>query len=268
MLTNPTGVTANILNAYCFICNNYNFYLQEILPKEKDEIILVGFSRGAFTVRCLAAFISDIGLLRRKALPFLLTLFKAWLNRDKNLIKNTKEALRGLLFEGEVTVLAEWDTVGAMGLPFLPWPHKLLSLVNDEVPSKVKHAFLAFALNEQRPSFVPMLWRKKGSGSRDVKQCAFLGSHSDVGGGNQDAGLSTVSLLWMISQIRRVCGARFDDGALLEMFTPLQYSLFGNLVEGPRMFWPRPTPRLYVQNSLSTEGKISSASDMSEVSAK
>ena len=30
-----------------------------------DEIILIGFSRGAFTVRSVAAMISDIGLLTR-----------------------------------------------------------------------------------------------------------------------------------------------------------------------------------------------------------
>ncbi|KAI3538699.1 hypothetical protein CABS02_11663 [Colletotrichum abscissum] len=45
------GLTSNILNAYCFICNNFNF------ASGLDEIILTGFSRGAFTVRCLANFI-------------------------------------------------------------------------------------------------------------------------------------------------------------------------------------------------------------------
>lgn len=248
MLINLIGVTANILNAYCFICNNYNFYALE--EGFKDEIILVGFSRGAFTVRCLAAFISDIGLLRRQGLNFLPKIFEVWLNGNKQ-SEEIKRELKGLLCEAQVKILAEWDPVGAMGLPFWPWPHKLSrvkSIANNEVPSCVNHAFLAFALNEKRPSFVPMLWTGRGEAKTKVKQCAFLGCHSDVGGGNLDAGLSTVSLLWMISRIKRACGAQFDDRALLEQPT----------LKPTR----QPAQRLEVRNSVSTKGKISSSSEM------
>ena len=66
-------MTANILAAYCFISNNYNFL------SKKDEIILVGFSQGAFTVRCLASFISEVGLLRRIEVPYLRLFFQDWL---------------------------------------------------------------------------------------------------------------------------------------------------------------------------------------------
>ncbi|OCL14467.1 hypothetical protein AOQ84DRAFT_258435, partial [Glonium stellatum] len=109
------GVTSNILSAYCFICNNYNF------ASEMDEIVLVGFSRGAFTVRCLASFISEVGLLRRKGLTFLRILFQHWLLQETGPLKDKIDTLKkgpfNLLRSAKIKVLAEWDTVSAMGLP-------------------------------------------------------------------------------------------------------------------------------------------------------
>ncbi|WDK17127.1 hypothetical protein CGRA01v4_08410 [Colletotrichum graminicola] len=116
------GLEANILNAYCFICNNFNF------TSEKDEIILVGFSRGAFAVRCLANFIDKVGLLRRKGLTFLRPLFGSW-KRWGGAKGNKKakfqaefyhmlHALEDLRYsDATVRILAEWDSVSAIGLP-------------------------------------------------------------------------------------------------------------------------------------------------------
>ncbi|KAK2012519.1 hypothetical protein LZ32DRAFT_497852, partial [Colletotrichum eremochloae] len=115
------GLESNILNAYCFICNNYNFV------SKKDEIILVGFSRGAFTVRCLANFINMVGLLRRKGLPFLRPLFESWKRWGRadepkkthlgvELTRKLK-ALDDLRVAAKICILAEWDSVSAIGLP-------------------------------------------------------------------------------------------------------------------------------------------------------
>ena len=218
-LTDPIGITANILSAYCFLCNNYNF-----LSKE-DEIILVGYSRGAFTVRCLAAFVSDVGLLRRKYLPFLQIIFNRWLKND-----NEREKLRTDIrdfsngkeyFSQEVVieVLAEWDTVSAMGSLKYSFIGK-----SKIVPYAVRNAFFALALDEKRREFEPMLWVNTESNTTTVQQCAFAGCHGDVGGGNPDAGLSTVSFLWMIAQITNVCKARFDNNAMFQFFQVFQYS--------------------------------------------
>ena len=51
----------DIREIYNYICNNY---------VDGDEIILTGFSRGAFTARSVADMISSVGLLVR-ALPCL-----------------------------------------------------------------------------------------------------------------------------------------------------------------------------------------------------
>jgi uncharacterized protein (DUF2235 family) len=241
------GVDANILSAYCFICNNYNF------KSNKDEIILIGFSRGAFTVRCLAHFIDTIGLLRRKNLTFLHVLFKRWLQGDvnelKKQIKNMNHGLPGEPFSyfPKIKVLGEWDPVSAMR-------KGQFSFISDNVPGNVRHAFLALALDEQRVGFKPELWRTRGC-STTVKQCAFMGCHSDIGGGNPDAGLSTASLLWMVAQIQTVCAANFDIGALLQLFIPLQHSLFrkDEGVEWSSWIW-KPSYN-YVKNFLNSTGK-------------
>jgi hypothetical protein len=44
----------------------------------KDEIHLVGFSRGAFAVRALACFINDVGLTRKRFLPLFPNLYNSW----------------------------------------------------------------------------------------------------------------------------------------------------------------------------------------------
>lgn len=58
--------------AYSFISNNY---------APGDEIYLVGFSRGAFTVRAIAGVIGAVGLLTKRGLPFLPEVFRDVMHR-------------------------------------------------------------------------------------------------------------------------------------------------------------------------------------------
>lgn len=60
-------VTQNIREAYAFIANNYT---------PGDEIILIGFSRGAFTARSVAGMIRDIGLLTVQGMDTFYPIFK------------------------------------------------------------------------------------------------------------------------------------------------------------------------------------------------
>jgi uncharacterized protein (DUF2235 family) len=53
------GVDDNIRSGYMFLAQNY---------EPGDGIYLFGFSRGAFTARSLAGFISSCGLLKRQRL--------------------------------------------------------------------------------------------------------------------------------------------------------------------------------------------------------
>ncbi|KAI1756448.1 hypothetical protein F4782DRAFT_527003 [Xylaria castorea] len=185
------GLEEDILNAYCFLCNNYNFTAQ------KDEIILIGFSRGAFTVRCLADFISQVGLLQRKTLPFLSVLFQRWMEAKEELDRERMKAevrkMNTFSVPVKIAVLAEWDTVSAIG--HVGWREKF-SFMKETVPENVQNAFLAIALNERRGSFKPMVYTRARRGT-NVAQCVFCGCH------------------WAFC-----CRASFDHGALLQMVQP------------------------------------------------
>ncbi|KAI0526383.1 hypothetical protein F5B22DRAFT_632877 [Xylaria bambusicola] len=62
-----TGISENIREAYAFICANY---------VDGDEIVLLGFSRGAFTARSIGGMISDLGLLTRVGQEYFYPIFK------------------------------------------------------------------------------------------------------------------------------------------------------------------------------------------------
>ena len=84
------GLTGNDLaehvrEAYGFLANNFNPETQEELDdkaKPRDEIIIVGFSRGAFTARAIASIVSDVGLLTSKGMENFWGIFNDWMNQD------------------------------------------------------------------------------------------------------------------------------------------------------------------------------------------
>jgi len=78
---------------------------------------------------------------------------------------------------------------------------------------KIDFAIQALALNERRKAFQPTVWR--ADPGTDLKQCWFLGAHSDVGGGNEDTGLANLALVWMIAQLDK--HIHFDRQALYHL---------------------------------------------------
>lgn len=65
----------------------------------------------------------------------------------------------------------------------------------------VGSAYQALAIHELRDDFPPVLWERKCR-HQTVRQTWFTGSHSDVGGGNGNVGLSSITLDWMIARAR------------------------------------------------------------------
>lgn len=79
----------NIREVYNFICANY---------VDGDDIILIGFSRGAFTARSVADMIATVGLLTPQGLERFYAVFEDYehlsdVDRDPNLYLN-REILR------------------------------------------------------------------------------------------------------------------------------------------------------------------------------
>jgi len=182
----------------------------------------MGFSRGAFTVRCIAQFINDVGILTKAGLPFLMELFPRWARQPKTKKgdRYTWEGLRDMLYEKtrgqhflrrhvSIKACAVWDTVGSLGIPFIgiipqPGPRRF-KFVNSDLCPNIINAFQALSLHERRRHFRPIVWQKSklaGSQTKTLKQCWFLGYHGDVGGGVDEPILSYIALSWMIRQLQ------------------------------------------------------------------
>ncbi len=248
------GFSKNILQCYRFIYDNF---------EAGDRLFLLGFSRGAATVRSLSNFIHYFGILP-KARPELIRrawkLYKAGrqerppeqpveeadqsllsrvAQRGFELIDRTTERVESAFREPlsekankfvrehpnqwvSIEFLGVWDTVPALGLV----PLAGLNLLINNIPwwkhrfhdfnlhESVKNAYHALAIDDDRLWFHPTIWKSCKPGQK-VEQVWFSGSHTDVGGGFMAAGLSDISLEWMVEKavshgLRMYLGSRRD----------------------------------------------------------
>lgn len=78
-------VAEHIREAYGMLANNFNPETHQELAQGNgpiDDIILLGFSRGAFTARAIASLISDIGLLTKIGMEDFWGIFEDWKDQD------------------------------------------------------------------------------------------------------------------------------------------------------------------------------------------
>jgi len=218
--TTGAGIIARIVRGYTFVSRNY---------VAGDKIILLGFSRGAYTARALGGLIATRGLLdpahthdkadayrlgsavwsdyRRTALAAkgssLLHEFQRTI-RDLPGFFSSKPAVT-MVENVPIEAIAVWDTVGALGIPIYVEKDvraDLFRFADTVLSPKVLHGFHAIAADEQRDDFVPTFWDPDGR----IVQCLFPGAHADVGGGyrGDESGLSDAALLWMMNRLATV----------------------------------------------------------------
>lgn len=246
------GLSRNIREAYEFLCLNY---------EKGDRIFLFGFSRGAFTVRSLAGMICLCGLLARDVVEAPRRKRERDVKRILHAYRSTKpipscastEAIRKALdIYGmplrpvKIHFVGVWDTVDAVGVPFgelkkrvnLVW-QKLFKrrcwfFKDDKPHNDILHAYQALALDDERRTFRPLVWKAPNSESlysacplnsnedniscvtedgtrsktQTVKQVWFAGAHANVGGGYPKDSLSLVPLVWMMAKAKQ-CGLQF-----------------------------------------------------------
>jgi uncharacterized protein (DUF2235 family) len=186
------GIDENIRSAYMFIAQNY-------VPG--DELFLFGFSRGAFTARSLAGFISACGILKRQRLG---DLRRAW-DYYRSPGPHSQEAFQSSAKTeshtgARIKFLGVWDTVGALGIPghLLAAENEKRYAFHDTSPCpNIAHACHALAIDEHRDQFVPTLWTGAAPQDVFVEQVWFAGAHSDVGGGYATRTLADIPLVWM-----------------------------------------------------------------------
>lgn len=108
-----------------------------------------------------------------------------------------------------IRFIGVWDIVGQFGAP-----GRLFNAGHDlGFPPNVAHCFHAMALDESR-AFFPLTRLGKGRDtSEKLQEVWFRGVHSDVGGGNGNAGLNWIALNWMYEAARR-CNVPLNEAAV------------------------------------------------------
>ena len=191
------GISKNIRECYEFIFDNYQI---------DDQIFLMGFSRGAFTIRSLSGFINLFGILpksRRELIKNAYNIYK--IKKQKKRKKKVEKFLaKHHTVECPIKTIAVWDTVGALGVPI-----KILNILNPfkykfhdtNLCENVKYGFHALAIDDKRRVFRPVFWDERNVlDSQKVEQVWFTGMHSDVGGGYHEQELSDIAMEWMLKK--------------------------------------------------------------------
>ncbi|WP_428030462.1 DUF2235 domain-containing protein [Ancylobacter sp.] len=193
------GLSRNVRQAYRYLSANY---------QDGDQIVIFGFSRGAFTARSLAGYIGASGLLRPEHCDQT-NERRAWdhyRTPPKERFPQEQRLLAGLCFPPvRIAVLGVFDTVGALGIPgvFRGMSARRFRFHDATLGQNVEIALHALAADEKRHSFGPALWQlpqHKAYGV--VEQVWFPGVHSDIGGGCAEDGIGRLVLDWMLKRIQ------------------------------------------------------------------
>jgi uncharacterized protein (DUF2235 family) len=224
------GLDAEVIQAYEWLVDNY-------IPG--DRLFVFGFSRGAFTARSLAGFVSKCGLLiagapmslkqlydryKRGATPYTILHLKQMADAD---LSTEDKLLKKYSMPIPIWFQGVWDTVGALGVPFGKIPiisRSNYGFLETDLRINDDRAYHALAIDEHREAFAPTLWSKtvaKGAATypprpiTDVEQRWFVGAHADVGGGYANGLLAQIPLLWLM-QKAQLHGLTFKTSVVIE----------------------------------------------------
>ncbi|KAJ7468103.1 hypothetical protein FB451DRAFT_1340416 [Mycena latifolia] len=201
------NLDAHVMGGYEFLMQNYT---------ANDRICIFGFSRGAYTARCLAGMLNKI--------PFA---YKMYTDETETGWDQSNAFKKTFSIDVDIEFLGVWDTVDSVGLipRNLPWT------TSNAIIRTFRHAV---SLDERRVKFKPSLWdqtntddktldqettqsSEESSGwlmehpySRDPTQPTdadevwFSGCHCDVGGGSVENDtehtLARIPLRWIIRE--------------------------------------------------------------------
>lgn len=178
--------------------------------QQGDEIFLFGFSRGAYTARCLAGMIAICGLPTEDFTDDVIeTAFQAYRNKDQRqqLLAELNKSCD--LFDAKLTMVGVWDTVGSLGIPaiFGGVSPIIYGFLDTSLHPDVLNAYHALAIDERREEFPATLWGAAGPG-QTLEQVWFCGVHCDVGGSYPDdpngTALSDITLAWMMNKAAKL----------------------------------------------------------------
>lgn len=217
------GITANITDCYDALLARW---------KPGMKIGLFGFSRGAYTVRCVGGVLATCGLATRdRSGPISNDEKGSGAKRRRKVADEAVAAYKvdddqargaaGVAFARKYAaasvvpdVVGVFDTVESLGLPGVtnvvdPFKQKF----HDKALSpRVPVGLHALSIDENRREFLPVLWEdpsdEADARGQIIEQCYFPGVHSDVGGGYEEKGLSDLALAWMLQRLQALAGLR------------------------------------------------------------
>ncbi len=204
------GINRQIRRAYGALASRY---------RPGDQIILVGYSRGAYAVRSLAGVIDRVGLLRADCAT-VRNIRTAYRHYQAGGGSTAAKAFRKEMCheESPIEAVAVFDTVKALGvrLPVL-WrlSESQHSFHDHTLGPTTRNGFHAVALDERRVAYTPVMWLCPTDYQGHMEQVWFRGNHGDIGGqiiGAFDARpLSNIPLVWMLERLEG-CGVALPEG--------------------------------------------------------
>ena len=196
------GLSGNVMEGYRRLCEKW---------QPGDDVYLFGFSRGAYTARSLGGFIRKCGLLKsgkdrrvsKAAVSEAYDFYRDTTIKPDDAAAVAFRALHSI--EIGIHFIGVWDTVGALGIPdtasWFPFARASYQFHDTELSKIVKYAYQALALDEHRGDFAPTVWTRNPDTVKpgetltskkleqiEIEQRWFIGSHADVGGGNDRDG--------------------------------------------------------------------------------
>ena len=204
------GTNRLIRRAYGVLASRY---------RPGDQIILVGYSRGAFAARSLAGVIDRVGLLAAHHAT-VSNIRTAYRHYRAGATSESAAAFRKAycLEDAKIEAVAVWDTVKALGItwPLIwRWMESKHTFHNHALGDVVQNGFHALALHERRRAYAPVLWESRADWDGHMEQVWFKGTHGDIGGQlSGRAGsrpLSNIPLVWMLERLE-MCGVVLPTG--------------------------------------------------------
>ncbi|KAG9016007.1 hypothetical protein FRB90_003866 [Tulasnella sp. 427] len=135
---------AHIMGGYRFLMENY---------EQGDKICLFGFSRGAYTARCLAGMLNKVGLLPKsneEQVSFAYKKYKDTTASGKIAAQGFKNAFSRSV---DIEFVGVWDTVSSVGF----FSRHLPFTASNTIIKTFRHAL---ALDEHRAKFKPNPWHR------------------------------------------------------------------------------------------------------------
>ncbi len=204
------GINRQIERAYGVVASRYRL---------GDEIILIGYSRGAYAVRSLAGVIDLVGLVKADCAT-VRAVRQAYRHYRTGARGPVAQKFRELYCHDDVQIeaVAVWDTVKALGLR-LPivwrWAQAQHDFHNHSLGGHVRHGFHALGMDERREAYAPVMWACPPGWKGHMEQVWFKGNHGDVGGQVGDypwaRPLANIPLVWMLEKLE-ACNVPLPDG--------------------------------------------------------